>query len=90
MKLYRITWLILLGVVPVWAQPAGPIEPNAGTWKTWAISSGKDYRVPRRPTRPQPSTNCSGFILSWDKPTRASRQKSIFGMPVRRRTVGLI
>lgn len=25
------------------------IEPRAGTWKTWAISSGKDYRVPAPP-----------------------------------------
>jgi membrane-associated phospholipid phosphatase len=24
---------------------AGQIEPNAGSWKTWAISSGKDFRV---------------------------------------------
>lgn len=22
------------------------VEPNAGTWKTWFISSGKDYRLP--------------------------------------------
>src|ERR1700682_4278637 len=27
----------------------GQIEPGAGTWKTWAISSGKDYRVPPPP-----------------------------------------
>lgn len=25
------------------------IEPNAGTWKTWVISSGKDFRVPPPP-----------------------------------------
>ena len=28
-----------------------PIEPNAGNWKTWVISSGKDYRVPPPPGR---------------------------------------
>jgi hypothetical protein len=22
------------------------IEPNAGTWQTWVISSGRDYHVP--------------------------------------------
>jgi membrane-associated phospholipid phosphatase len=27
------------------------IEPNAGTWQTWVISSGKDYRVPPPPGR---------------------------------------
>src|ERR1041385_5674692 len=25
------------------------VEPNAGNWKTWVISSGKDYRVPPPP-----------------------------------------
>ena len=27
-----------------------PIEPNAGNWRTWVISSGKDYRVPPPPS----------------------------------------
>jgi membrane-associated phospholipid phosphatase len=26
-----------------------PIEPNAGSWRTWVISSGKDFRVPPPP-----------------------------------------
>src|SRR3954452_14834654 len=25
------------------------VEPTAGTWKTWAISSGKDFRLPPPP-----------------------------------------
>jgi len=29
-----------------WCQP---VEPGAGGWKTWVISSGKDYRVPPPP-----------------------------------------
>jgi membrane-associated phospholipid phosphatase len=28
------------------AQAAEQIEPNAGSWKTWVISSGHDFRVP--------------------------------------------
>jgi membrane-associated phospholipid phosphatase len=36
-------------VVPVQAQSNGPIEPNAGNWKPWIISSGRDYRVPPPP-----------------------------------------
>ena len=36
-------------LLPVAAQTAGQIEPNAGKWKTWAISSGKDFRVPPPP-----------------------------------------
>ena len=27
----------------------GPVEPTAGQWRTWTISSGKDYRVPPPP-----------------------------------------
>jgi membrane-associated phospholipid phosphatase len=28
----------------------GPVEPTAGQWRTWTISSGKDYRVLPPPT----------------------------------------
>src|SRR4051794_13186210 len=34
--------------LPAQAQ-SGQIEPNAGSWKPWVISSGKDYRVPPPP-----------------------------------------
>src|SRR5215204_2148667 len=30
-------------------QASGMIEPNAGRWRTWVISSGKDYLVPPPP-----------------------------------------
>jgi membrane-associated phospholipid phosphatase len=49
MNIRTLTWLGLLTIVPIWAQPAAQLEPGAGTWKTWAISSGKDYRVPPPP-----------------------------------------
>jgi len=46
----------LLGIVvlatfalPLRAQADDPIEPNAGGWRTWVISSGRDYRVPPPP-----------------------------------------
>ena len=35
--------------LPLHAQADGPIEPNAGNWRTWVISSGRDYRVPPPP-----------------------------------------
>ncbi len=44
-----LSTLVLAPVVPILSQPAGQIEPNAGKWKTWIISSGKDYRVPPPP-----------------------------------------
>jgi membrane-associated phospholipid phosphatase len=30
-------------------QTSNQIEPHAGTWRTWVISSGKDFRVPPPP-----------------------------------------
>src|SRR4051812_16984020 len=56
------------------------VEPTAGTWKTWAISSGKDFRVPPPPnyykTRQElvevrealanQTPNVLGSISSWD------------------------
>jgi len=35
--------------LPLQARAADPIEPNAGNWRTWVISSGRDYRVPPPP-----------------------------------------
>ena len=32
------------------AQVHAQVEPAAGTWKTWFISSGKDYRLPAPPS----------------------------------------
>lgn len=32
------------------ARKGDQIEPNAGNWRTWVISSGEDYRVPRPPS----------------------------------------
>ena len=37
--------------LPLHARADGSIEPNAGKWRTWVISSGKDYRVPPPPDR---------------------------------------
>ena len=36
-------------VLPLRAGNNDTIEPNAGKWRTWVISSGKDYRVPPPP-----------------------------------------
>src|SRR5262249_39749072 len=40
----------------------GQIEPNAGSWKTWVISSGKDFRVP-----PPPDAETTLNELTWLK-----------------------
>jgi membrane-associated phospholipid phosphatase len=59
MRLNKLT-LIPLIAWPLWPQPATQIEPLAGTWKTWVISSGKDYRVP-----PPPDAATTKSELEW-------------------------
>lgn len=59
----------LLVCLPAWSQTAAPVEPNAGAWKTWAISSGKDYRVP-----PPPDATATQGELQWLKDVAAQRQ----------------
>jgi membrane-associated phospholipid phosphatase len=47
-----IGWAIMLliaGVLPAQAPAGGSIEPQAGTWKTWVIASGRQFRVPPPP-----------------------------------------
>jgi membrane-associated phospholipid phosphatase len=47
--------LVFAFTLPAAAEPhfkdknRSPVEPGAGSWKTWAISSGRDYRVPPPP-----------------------------------------
>jgi hypothetical protein len=42
MKKYSLMIAVFLMAAQLMAQ----VEPNAGNWKTWFISSGKDYRLP--------------------------------------------
>ena len=46
--LSKIVVLVLLAANTAFAQ-SDQIEPNAGSWKTWIISSGEDFRVPPPP-----------------------------------------
>jgi hypothetical protein len=41
------TWAATLGANSV--EAGEQIEPNAGAWKTWVISSGASYRAPAPP-----------------------------------------
>ncbi len=41
--------LVLSGLPTAYAGQNAPMEPQAGTWKTWVISSGRDYRLPPPP-----------------------------------------
>jgi hypothetical protein len=43
--------LLIAGIVPAHAEQVGAVEPQAGTWKTWVIESGRQFRVPPPPDR---------------------------------------
>ena len=60
---------ILACAIPVLAQS---IEPKAGTWKTWIISSGKDYRVP-----PPPDAAATAGELRWVREVAAEPNPGI-------------
>ena len=35
------------------------VEPNAGNWQTWILSSGNQMRLPAPPVTPTPPPSCS-------------------------------
>ena len=45
----RMSFVIVLALSARAQDSVGQVEPSAGSWKTWAISSGKDFRVPPPP-----------------------------------------
>src|SRR3954451_2347579 len=49
---------VAMSATSAYAQ-SDSIEPAAGTWKTWVISSGKDFRVP-----PPPDASATTLELS--------------------------
>ena len=73
--------IILLSADFAYAQ-SGQIEPNAGTWKTWVIASGKDFRVPPPPDIAATTGELAQLRdLLAKRTTRRSRPRSGFGMP---------
>ena len=60
-RIEAVVGVFLACVLPVCAQS---VEPKAGTWKTWVISSGKDFRVPPPPDDAAPKQNWLGSATS--------------------------
>jgi len=64
--------VILFSVNCAFAQ-SDLIEPEAGTWKTWVIASGKDFRVPPPPDAAATAAELSGMqaLLAQKDPAAA-------------------
>ena len=65
---FRILFTVALVVSARAQDTPSQIEPNAGSWKTWIISSGKDFRVP-----PPPDVASTKAELDWLRATLAAR-----------------
>jgi len=79
--------VLIAGSTAYAAPAAGGIEPNAGNWRTWVISSGRDYRVPPPPgpaeTRAELRT-MAGLISHNDASTAAEIERWDAGSPAYR------
>ena len=42
-----VTSLMLVNLAP--SASSGQVEPNAGSWKTWVLTSGSQLRLPAPP-----------------------------------------
>src|SRR6187200_2841399 len=69
MKRNSILSIVLLMVVQLQAQ----VEPEAGSWKTWFITSGKDYRLPA----PSSYKNEIAEVLDKQKKSDATTKQQI-------------
>src|SRR5438445_13409490 len=57
------------------------IEPNAGNWRTWVISSGRDYRVPPAPGPAQTQAELRSLALLMSHNNVPSTQQTEFWNP---------
>jgi len=71
MLIYKATLALFATLLSAWAQ-SSRVEPNAGNWKTWVISSGKDFRV-----SPPPSTASTLRELEWLKSFMKERNAAV-------------
>src|SRR5260370_8784912 len=83
-RIKKITWRMLfalgLGLTLFVLVASAQIEPNAGQWKTWVLSSGSQFRLPEPPSQrdskeevevlanlaTQRATNALELVKLWD------------------------
>src|SRR5436305_2668825 len=69
---FRILFTVALVVSARAQDTASQIEPGAGSWKTWIISSGKDFRVP-----PPPDAAATKAELDWVRAAVAEKDPNV-------------
>ena len=67
----------LMLTIPLSAEKkhsGGPVEPTAGQWRTWTISSGEDYRVLPPPAPEETRAELRAMAAAF--PSRTGRGRS--------------
>ena len=64
-----------------WAPPPGsaarPVQPVAGTWRTWVMKNGSQFRAPRPPKLDSPQIRADGRRLIRIRDNLTPRQKRV-------------
>src|SRR5437667_3447333 len=60
------------------APASGQIEPNAGNWQTWVISSGRDYRAPPPPGPAETHSELRSLVDLISQNDQQTRQQIAF------------
>jgi membrane-associated phospholipid phosphatase len=72
-------WLFVAATAPmVYADGPQRIEPDAGSWRTWVISSGADYRVPPPPGPADTQAELRGLANVVDCDSAAAKAQIAF------------
>ena len=70
-----MTYALTINYQPAFSQVANrQIEPTAGTWKTWVLSSGREFRVP-----PPPDNAATQNEIAWLKTVVTQQDPRIIG-----------
>src|SRR4051794_7752286 len=80
----------IAAALPLQSLSAGPVEPNAGNWKTWVISSGRDYRVPPPPGAADTQAELRALADLVSRNDATTEAHIFSGMPVHRLIAGSI
>jgi hypothetical protein len=73
-KLLLLLTVLLLAVFNLFAQ----VEPNAGKWKTWFISSGREIPLPAPPALAATKKEIQGILSVQQQMDSAQRQRILY------------
>jgi len=82
------TKFVICGLLALAGSLSAQVEPHAGQWKTWILTSGSEFRLPAHPMLPPPPSSCNGSRSAHRLEMMLRLPKFIFGMPAPQATAG--